>query len=126
MYARVGRRHPRLGAHDGSGLMPLQDREKRGAGAHRWQEWVGGPAGAGTYELTSSVGDVVAPLHDHVTGDKLNDKLQFMFENADAATTARSRDAPCRRWPASRILQLCTNHLMNLRNCRAGMDVRDR
>ena len=48
------------------------------AGKNGWVD----PHNAGTYELTSSVGDVVAA--DHVTGDgKYTDKLRFMFENAD-------------------------------------------
>ena len=48
------------------------------AGKNGWSD----PHNAGTYELTSSVGDVVAATH--LTGDgKYTDKLQFMFENAD-------------------------------------------
>ena len=48
------------------------------AGKNGWVD----PHNAGTYELTSSVGDVVAA--SHVTGNgKYTDKLQFMFENAD-------------------------------------------
>ena len=48
------------------------------AGKNGWSD----PHNAGTYELESSVGDVVAA--DHVTGDgKYTDKLRFMFENAD-------------------------------------------
>ena len=48
------------------------------AGKNGWVD----PHNAGTYALTSSVGDVVAA--DHVTGDgKYTDKLRFMFENAD-------------------------------------------
>ena len=48
------------------------------AGKNGWSD----PHNAGSYELTSSVGDVVAA--DHVTGDgKFTDKLRFMFENAD-------------------------------------------
>ena len=48
------------------------------AGKNGWVD----PHNAGTYALTSSVGDVVAA--NHVTGNgKYTDKLQFMFENAD-------------------------------------------
>ena len=48
------------------------------AGKNGWSD----PHNGGTYELTSSVGDVVAA--DRVTGDgRYTDKLQFMFENAD-------------------------------------------
>ena len=48
------------------------------AGKNGWSD----PHNGGTYELTSSVGDVVAA--NRMTGDgKYTDKLQFMFENAD-------------------------------------------
>ena len=48
------------------------------AGKNGWSD----PHNGGTYELTSSVGDVVAA--DRVTGDgRYTDKLQFMFEYAD-------------------------------------------
>ena len=48
------------------------------AGKNGWTD----PHNAGTYELESSVGDVVAAMHTTGNG-KYTDKLRFMFENAD-------------------------------------------
>ena len=42
--SRVGCGDPRLGPHDGAVRRAVQDREERGARAHRRQERVGGPA----------------------------------------------------------------------------------
>ena len=68
------------------------------AGKNGWTD----PHNAGTYELESSVGDVVAA--SHVTGNgKYTDKLQFMFENADGGDDCEVSAAPCLRWPAASI-----------------------
>jgi len=85
------------------------------AGKNGWVD----PHNAGTYALTSSVGDVVAA--DHVTGDgKYTDKLRFMFENADGGDDCEV--SGCSVSQVTSVIDRSTNYC-NLYNLYCGGNV---